>query len=131
MTKGNGYKKIAIRLKKTVRSSIEKLKKFKTIMNHPERDHTAILSAARVKRMVREVKQSLKIQNYRVWQHLGVTMSPNPPKDVTAVPTNCLEGMPERGFSYLFITSTSTWGLPGATETLTSAVVRRNQNVAL
>ena len=68
-------------------------------MNQAGRGRVAILSAATVKRMVREVKQSLKIQNYRVWQHLGVTMSPNPPEDVTSMPTNCFEGELERSFS--------------------------------
>ena len=60
MTSGNGYKKIAARLKmpiSTARAIIKKFKKFKTIMNQTP---GYFLSAATVRRMVREVKQSPK-----------------------------------------------------------------------
>lgn len=68
-----------------------KFKKFITIMNQPRRGHKAILSAAIVRRMVREVNTSPKTTvsewyNYSLVASCGHHVT-NPPKDVTSITT--------------------------------------------
>ena len=48
--------------------------------------------------------------------------SPKLPLDVTSMPTNYLEGMPEKSISSAFTTNVSTWSLLNATGTLTRTV---------
>ena len=72
-------------------------------MNQFRRAPKAISSAAALQWMVREVKQSPKttISELQSLVTFGVTMSANPPKDVTSMPTNCLDGMPKKAFPIL------------------------------
>lgn len=51
---GNVYKNIVARLREIVREIIKTFKKFKAIVNQPGREHMSILSAARVRRMLKE-----------------------------------------------------------------------------
>lgn len=83
-----------------------------TIILHNEEDGKMERKTQKTKHL-----QGSQMEMYRKWQYFGVTKSPNLQLDITSVPTNYLEGLPEESLFLHLTTNVSACSLD-ATGTL-------------